>query len=135
MYRKFMALLLGLAAALGIALVAPAGAANASDCDLNGTVCGRIRNWDATGDALWVTIAWGQNGSGRTLYAGQQSWDHWADTDGFYIGPCWRAHLWKQENGEWYDYGYQYEGWHKVTNNIWPPSINYWQVDGIVKIC
>src|SRR3954470_16681227 len=74
MYRKLMALLLGLAAALGIALVAPAGAANASDCDLNGTVCGRIRNWDATGDALWVTIAWGQNGSGRTLYAGQQSW-------------------------------------------------------------
>lgn len=140
MKKLVISVLLALGAVLALLVPpvsgsAPTAVASASDCDVNGLICGRLKNTDATGDSIWVTLAWGVNGSGRTLYAGWQSWDHWADVDGFYVGHCWRVHLWLINNGDLLDYGYRYEGWHKITNNSWPPSSNYWKVDGIVAVC
>jgi hypothetical protein len=133
--------------ATGVAPPAALVAAMLGNCSAPG-VCGRIKNTDS-GDRFRITYAWGGDGStDRDLYPGQKSWDYGPDADGFRIGRCWRAHLWKYDASAdpiISDYGYKYGPpasssagwtWFKVTDNIgWPADAYHWIVNGLVRVC
>jgi hypothetical protein len=148
--KRLLLVLLALFSLVCIDIVVTPSIASAGNCTSYPIICGRITNADG-GDRFRITFAWGGDGSGDIdLYPGQHSWNYGRDADGFRIGRCWRAHLWKYDYADPsvpqpYDYGYKYGPpasssspwtWFKTPDNVgWPELSFRWKVDGLVRVC